>query len=59
MADEKRRAVRLRAKYEATGNVEYDQFYPRNSKAIMDEIDAVLAKQYGFTDEGAGLHHQL
>ena len=25
--------------------------YPRYSKAIIDEIDRVLARHYGFTDE--------
>ncbi|MCA1640295.1 MAG: hypothetical protein LC768_18580 [Acidobacteria bacterium] len=49
--DLKSKSSRLRARYAATGNVEYDQFYPRNSKAIIDEIDRVLAKHYGFTDE--------
>ena len=34
-----------------TGNVLYQEFYPRLSKAIIDEIDAILAQHYGFTDE--------
>ena len=29
----------------------YDEFYPKLSKPIIDEIDHVLAKHYGFTDE--------
>ncbi len=37
--------------YKTTGLVEYDEFYPRKSKPIIDEIDRVLAKHYGFTDE--------
>lgn len=31
--------------------VVYDEFYPAYSKPIMDQIDRVLAKHYGFTDE--------
>jgi DNA polymerase III alpha subunit len=30
---------------------EFDSFYPMFSKPIIDEIDKVLAKHYGFTDE--------
>lgn len=37
--------------YKATGRVEYDEFYMKKSKPIIDEIDKVLAKHYGFTDE--------
>ena len=51
MKDIKRNSRRLEARYTATGEVEYDQFYPRKSKPIIDEIDCVLAKHYGFTDE--------
>ena len=32
-----------------TGQVEYQEFYPRLSKPLIDEIDMVLAKHYGFT----------
>jgi hypothetical protein len=39
------------ANYKATGKVIYDEFYPKKSKPIIDEIDRVLAKHYGFTDE--------
>ena len=35
----------------ATGLVEYREFYPNLSKLIIDEIDALLAKHYGFTEE--------
>jgi len=31
--------------------VVYDESYPKHSKPIIDEIDRVLAKHYGFTDE--------
>lgn len=44
-------SVRRRIKYKATGRIEYDEFYPRLSKSIIDEIDSVLAQHYGFTDE--------
>ena len=28
-----------------------DEFYPKYSKSIIDEIDRILAKHYGFTPE--------
>ena len=34
-----------------TGKVEIQSLSPRHSKPIVDEIDQVLAKHYGFTDE--------
>jgi len=34
-----------------TGNIEYEEFYPRKSKPIIDQIDTVLAQHYGFTEE--------
>ncbi|MBZ0278879.1 MAG: Eco57I restriction-modification methylase domain-containing protein [Anaerolineae bacterium] len=37
--------IRVRA------NQEYQEFYQSKSKPIMDEIDRVLARHYGFTDE--------
>ena len=37
--------------YKTTGRVEYDEFYLKQSKPIVDEIDHVLAEHYGFTDE--------
>lgn len=38
--------------YRSTGrNVIYDEYYPKLSKPIIDEIDKVLAKHYGFTEE--------
>jgi hypothetical protein len=36
---------------ERPDGLKYDEFYPRLSKFIIDEIDRVLAKHYGFTDE--------
>ena len=37
--------------YKTTGRVEYDEFYLKLSKPIIDKIDCVLAEHYGFTDE--------
>ena len=37
--------------YKSTGKVIYDEYFPKLSKPIIDEIDKVLAKHYGFTDE--------
>ncbi|GER91958.1 hypothetical protein KDW_61200 [Dictyobacter vulcani] len=34
-----------------TGKITYEEFYPRHSKSIIDEIDYVLGQHYGFTDE--------
>ena len=34
-----------------SGPIEYDEYYPAKAKPIIDEIDRVLAKHYGFTDE--------
>ena len=47
----RKNSVRRAIAYKATGLVEYDEFYPRKSKPIIDEIDRVLAQHYGFTDE--------
>ena len=35
----------------STGRRRFQAFYPRKSKPIIDEIDKVLAKHYGFTEE--------
>jgi len=37
--------------YKTTGVVVYDEFYPKLSKSIIDEIDWVLTRHYGFTGE--------
>ena len=39
------------ANYKSTGRIEYREYYPKKSKPIIDEIDKVLAKHYGFTEE--------
>jgi hypothetical protein len=49
--DLKENAFRKECVYKATGKVIYDEFYPKFSKPIIDEIDRVLAKHYGFTEE--------
>ncbi len=37
--------------YEVGGAVKYQKFKPKTGKPIVDEIDALLAKHYGFTAE--------
>ena len=38
--------------YKTTGNdVIYDEYYPKKSKLIIDEIDKIIARHYGFTEE--------
>ncbi|MGA2660205.1 MAG: SAM-dependent methyltransferase [Verrucomicrobiota bacterium] len=37
--------------YANTGKVIYDEFFPRSSKKIIDEIDRALARHYCLTDE--------
>ncbi|MDQ3693712.1 MAG: SAM-dependent methyltransferase [Chloroflexota bacterium] len=34
-----------------SGAIQYQEFHPSMSKPIIDEIDRILAKHYGFTDE--------
>ncbi len=51
MVDLKRHAQRKETYYKTTGRVIYDEFYPRHSKHVIDEIDRVLAGHYSFTDE--------
>jgi hypothetical protein len=38
-------------KQKLTGDVEYDEFYVRESKDIIDNIDVALCSHYGFTPE--------
>ena len=47
----KRHSQRKETHYQSTGKVVYDEFDQKPSKPIIDEIDRVLAKHYGFTDE--------
>lgn len=37
--------------YKNRGAVRFAQFFPKQSKPVIDEIDTVLARHYGFTDE--------
>jgi len=50
MQDYKAKSQMKPKKSSKTGNIEYQEFYPRLSKPIIDEIDRVLARHYGFTD---------
>ena len=50
-ADLVKNSVRRRIKYKATGWIEYDEFYPRLSKSIADQIDRILADHYHFSDD--------
>jgi len=50
MTDLKRNSKRRTYNYKS-GPVEYDEFYPSKSKAIIDQIDTLLAEHYGFTEE--------
>jgi|JI10StandDraft_1071094.scaffolds.fasta_scaffold00915_4 hypothetical protein len=47
----KKNLFRRETVYKNTGKVIYDEIYPKKSKPIIDEIDRVLAKHYGFTEE--------
>ena len=51
MMDFRHHARRRETHYQTTGRVVYDEFYPRHSKSIIDKIDQLLARHYGFTDE--------
>ena len=51
MADIKEKSRRRVYVYKTSGRVEYDEFYLKESKPIIDEIDRLLAQHYGFTDE--------
>ena len=46
-----RNSQRRKIKYKSTGWIEYDEFYPRLSKEIADEIDAVLGKHYSLSSD--------
>ncbi len=51
MDDLRKHSKRRVYHYSNSGRVEYQEFYPKYSKPIIDEIDHALAKHYGFTDE--------
>ena len=49
MLDLKKQSNLKSAYYKSTGNIEYDEYYPKLSKPIIDQIDCLLAQHYGFT----------
>ena len=51
MQDYERNKNHKESFYKSTGRVVYDEYFPKKSKLIIDEIDKVLAKHYGFTEE--------
>ncbi len=51
MIDLQDNSVRKNCNYKATGKVIYDEYYPKYSKSIIDEIDQLLAEHYGLTEE--------
>ncbi len=50
MSDFQRHSKRRVYHYKASGRVEYDEFYLKLSKPIIDEIDCVLARHYNLTE---------
>ena len=49
LMDEYRSKGELKSKHsKKTGNIQYQEFYPRLSKSILDKIDKELASHYGF-----------
>lgn len=51
MADYEIHKIRKATYYKTTGKVVYDEYYPKYSKPIINKIDELLAKHYGFTEE--------
>ncbi len=51
MKDLNANSVMLSMRYEKLGTLQIQCIYPKLSKPIIDEIDRVLARHYGFTDE--------
>lgn len=51
MIDLGKKKGRKKCTYKSTGYVEYDEYYPKLSKKIIDEIDTILAEYYGFSEE--------
>ncbi len=50
MRDLRRQRKRKACRYRTTGRVVYDEFYPRKSKALIDQIDVTLAGHYGLDE---------
>ena len=51
LMQELRRESTLKRIKTKAGHITYQEFYPASAKNVLDEIDRVLAKHYGFTDE--------
>ena len=51
MKDLRKHSKILRMKYKKWGTMNIQCIYPKFSKPIIDKIDGVLAKHYGFTEE--------
>ena len=51
MADLRANAVEKTIRTKDGNLISYAEFYVSKSKPIIDEIDRVLARHYGFTDE--------
>jgi hypothetical protein len=45
----------------ASGVIAYEEYYPAQAKELLDEIDRVLARHYGFNDEEVDyiLHYEV
>ena len=50
-SDIQNNSFRKETLYKNTGVVIYDEFYPKKSKQIINDIDKVLADHYEITDE--------
>ena len=51
MKNYKATSTRKKVRSRRTGTVEYDEFYPKLSKSIIDKIDDLLGRHYGLDDE--------
>ena len=51
MKNYRRHSVRKSRQQKHTCRVDYDEFNPKHGKPIMDEIDKIIAKHYGFSEE--------
>jgi Eco57I restriction-modification methylase len=51
----------VRSRVYPGGAVTYEEYYPATAKSILDRIDTVLARHYGFTDEERDfiLHYEI
>ena len=50
MEDYRENSIMRNGKYR-TGLVKFEQFYPSESKTIIDKIDVILGNHYGLTNE--------